>query len=489
MTMRRGGWRVNKNSVFVQRCHVMRGRSMVVGAGGSSLGYDDGGSGGEDDDDMETTMTTPPRANSPVVDIHTKSDYVEYCNGMFGMQGLVDFGLVNVADEDVEDGLPVVRLRHPKGSSVDVCLHGAAVTSWKRRDGSDMLYVKMSNRFDGEEPVRGGITLAWPQLGSGVLPHGNGILQHMHWSVVKTTAWEDAEDPRPSVSLYTDIEDVANSGLDYDHPFEVLLTITLGLDGEDVEKRKREKLAAEEREEAAKAAEKAEADEKAKKKSASNRSTSDSDLDEMMQQRQQQEEEEPTYELVYQVRVLNKSTDAALSFTTGVTAHLATENIKENKEVVKVQGLLGKYVLDYGDDPMRPSLSIENNDSVRFDPESGENMEKLYVDCPKDGEVLFCPGTQRHFDVRNMEGFKDILVTHPAGTDPLESCRFVGVSAARKARPVQLEPGAAWDAEMKISAFDRYWNISPYEMDTAPSGIPAPPREEALPPRPAAETS
>ena len=111
----------------------------------------------------------------------TPASYVRHCNTEYGIDYLVDFGLLHSAlslssnttssanaemavvdiadhhtslvnmtyDEELllrvaaqstshphfqDEGLPVARLRHPQGASVDICLHGAAVTSWKRPD-------------------------------------------------------------------------------------------------------------------------------------------------------------------------------------------------------------------------------------------------------------------------------------------------------------------------------------------------------------------
>ena len=127
-------------------------------------------------------------------------------------------------------GLPVARLRHPLGSSVDICLHGAAITSWKRPDGSEILQLDPSNKYNGIDPISGGLTTAWPQLGAGSLPLNNGVLQYLHWSVLETSCWDIEEDPRPSITLYADSEDVRMSGVreEFGWPFEAMLTVTLG---------------------------------------------------------------------------------------------------------------------------------------------------------------------------------------------------------------------------------------------------------------------
>ena len=433
------------------------------------------------------------------------SDYVVHCNREYGIPYLVDFGLlhdsnavdisdatvpVNMTyDEDLlsamhagsgdgnnrrmylDDGLPVARLRHPQGSSVDICLHGAVVTSWKRPDGSEMLALDPSNKYDGQEPIVGGLGAAWPQLGAGALPCTNGVLQYVHWSVMESSCWDIEDDPRPSITLYADSEDVAMSKIagEFSHPFEAMLTVTLGLNEEDEQKRHSH---AEEKLEAMKRAEE-DGDGDDNSSSSVREQKNDANVLEGLY------ENDPTFELTYQLTVMNKSTDDILTFTTGAMANLATEDLSEHFKSIKVNGLVGKYVLDYSADPMRPVLEIENDHFIKFDPSRKHMLDRLYVDCPKEGEVLFCPGTQHHFDIRNEKGFSDILL--------YQDHSRITIAAARKAKPVRLQPGQVWEGQVTFKAFDRYWNITQFEMDTDAQGIPVPPRSEALPPRRAEE--
>jgi hypothetical protein len=103
------------------------------------------------------------------------------------------------------------------------------------------------------------------------------------------------------------------------------------------------------------------------------------------------------------------------------------------------------------------------------------NTSRLYVDCPKEGDVLFCPGSQHHFDVRNQHGFSDVLLETRGNRR-----NSVAVAAARKAKPVRLQPGDVWHGEATFTAFDRYWPITAFEMEHDQTNIPVPAREEAL---------
>lgn len=464
-----------KKMIFTNDCRVCRndGWTRAAATTGAALSSGDG-------------LQTSGQESDPGV--YNGQTYVDHCNREYGISDMVEFGLMSMASGDgpvsqnspqQQQGLPMVRLRHPQGSSVDVCLHGASITRWETSHGANMLYVKSSNRFDGEEPIKGGITWAWPQLGYGKLPCSNGVLQYLHWSVVETSAWKGTDDPRPSITLYADVEDVSMSPVSdsFSHPFEVLATITLAIDEEDAKRREDEAISQrieEERMEAENAQENAK-NKKSRKKDVDYSSSSEDDEEE-------ERKEEPVFELICELTVLNKSEEKDLTFTAGVLANFATESLLEYPETVKINGLIGKYVLDYSKDPMRPALTIENDHFVKFDAKKKENVEKLYVDCPKEGEVLFCPGVQRHYDVKNVGGFKDILVQHSVGSEPEESRNFVSIAAARKARPVRLKPGDVWSSQAKFIAYDRYWDISELEMEEHASGIPVPARERALPP-------
>lgn len=64
-------------------------------------------------------------------------------------------------------GQPYVTARHHSGSSVDVYLFGATVTSFRTAAGREMLMVSEGAKFDGATPIRGGVPLVFPQFGEG----------------------------------------------------------------------------------------------------------------------------------------------------------------------------------------------------------------------------------------------------------------------------------------------------------------------------------
>lgn len=294
----------------------------------------------------------------------------------------------------------------------------------------------------------------------------------MHWSVVETTAWEGAEDPCPTVSFFVDSS--AEGAEQWPHSFEAVFSVSLHAPLP--EKHPSADLKALER--------------------ALEDLSDDGKLVGTVRDKEEEEEQEaeavaapvrkgpevaPPSVLRCTLQIHNSGTDE-FKFTAGLLTHLAAEDIRENKKFVKVLGLGGKYALDYAADPMRPQLFIEKGDFVFFDPDSGKNMDKLYVDCDHEGHVMYCPGTQTHVEITHPRGFTDLEVLHPAAAAPDVARRCVCLGSARKARPVTLAPGAEWCGESVLTAHNKYWELPPFEK-ADPTTIPVPKREEALPPR------
>lgn len=403
----------------------------------------------------------------------TQLSYIEHCQENYTLPGLVEFS-------EGPGSQLFVTLHHPSGTQAQVCMHGATVTSWRRADGSEMLYLRPDTPFNGTEPIGGGISIAWPQLGPGELPL-HGILRNVHWSVLETSAYDDPEDPQPSVTFHAESADYEGGQSTWGHRFEALYTVTL--EGPEPPMPSPRELA------------------EMEDRYIENGCVMP--LDDLKTETPEGEGEReggagapvdltpdsdgsfkvvaPPSLLRCTLQVVNTG-DEPLPFTTGLLTHFATEDLRASKKFCKVLGLGGKYVLDYSTDPMRPSLSIEQQDFVFFEPDSGVNVDRLYVDCEADGEVLFCPGSQHHFDVRNKEGFADIEVIHAAGSAPQVARECVVVAPARKSRPVRLAPGTEWKGEVLITAYNEYWDLPDFEKHD-PSTVPVPPKSEALPPR------
>lgn len=81
--------------------------------------------------------------------------------------------------------MDVIRLTHPSGSTAEVHLHGAHVTSWIPAGGGEALFLSRASRFEPGTAIRGGVPVIFPQFAdTGPLPkHG----------FARTETWERVE--------------------------------------------------------------------------------------------------------------------------------------------------------------------------------------------------------------------------------------------------------------------------------------------------------
>src|SRR5881396_33133 len=97
-----------------------------------------------------------------------------------------------------KNGMPTVLLSHPSGSSADVYLNGAHVTSWIPAGGREVLFMGKTATFSPGDPIRGGIPVVWPQFANlGGLPQ-HGFARKTEWQIAETT---DSSDDPSSVKL------------------------------------------------------------------------------------------------------------------------------------------------------------------------------------------------------------------------------------------------------------------------------------------------
>lgn len=141
------------------------------------------------------------------------------------------------------NGMPRVVLSHPSGSSAEIYLNGAHVTSWKPAGGAERLFLSEAATFQEGKAIRGGIPVVFPQFAdSGPLPK-HGWLRTSTWSVdssdAATSSIIDAAEQlgvRPltsSVRLFT--EDDHKSRALWPHGYRAGLTVTLDSDSLEVE--------------------------------------------------------------------------------------------------------------------------------------------------------------------------------------------------------------------------------------------------------------
>ena len=125
-------------------------------------------------------------------------------------------------------GLPALRLQTADGASAIVMLHGGHLVSWTTSGGQERLYLSDRARFDGQQAIRGGVPVIFPQFDRvgpdpGVPRHG--FARTRPWSLAGT-----AQPPTGSSAMLRLASD-ATSRLAWPHDFELDLTVTLGSHG------------------------------------------------------------------------------------------------------------------------------------------------------------------------------------------------------------------------------------------------------------------
>lgn len=75
------------------------------------------------------------------------------------------FGIPDMAEViEGNGGLPKVRITSPAGVG-EMYLHGAHVTSWKPRDGEEVLFVSSQSHWEHGRAIRGGVPVCFPWFG------------------------------------------------------------------------------------------------------------------------------------------------------------------------------------------------------------------------------------------------------------------------------------------------------------------------------------
>ena len=126
---------------------------------------------------------------------------------------------MSVRRETGRDGLPRLEFDHPSGSTAELYLHGAHVTSWVPSGGSEGLFVSRAATFRPGTSIRGGIPVIFPQFaGLGPLPkHGFARVQQWEWS------GPEGGQSRATLRL----RDSEESRLLWQHRFLALLSVEL----------------------------------------------------------------------------------------------------------------------------------------------------------------------------------------------------------------------------------------------------------------------
>ena len=103
-----------------------------------------------------------------------------------------------------KNGMPTVLLSHPSGSSADIYLNGAHVTSWIPAGGKEVLFMGKTATFAPGDPIRGGIPVVWPQFANlGGLPQ-HGFARKSEWELIDTPDGENDEQSSVKLQLKDD---------------------------------------------------------------------------------------------------------------------------------------------------------------------------------------------------------------------------------------------------------------------------------------------
>lgn len=125
-----------------------------------------------------------------------------------------------------------VLLKHSSGSSAEIYLHGATVTSWKTSDGTEQLFLSSKALLDGSKAIRGGIPIVFPQfgLGSALPKQQHGFARVTRWKWLEN--FNNSEDPKWAVTAF---ELVATEKIKQSWPYDFKLTYVVKLNDYQIE--------------------------------------------------------------------------------------------------------------------------------------------------------------------------------------------------------------------------------------------------------------
>ncbi|MHB1458442.1 MAG: D-hexose-6-phosphate mutarotase [Armatimonadota bacterium] len=131
-------------------------------------------------------------------------------------------GLVSLV-EDI-DGMPKIVLTHRSGSSAEIFIQGAHITSWKDHRGEEQLFLSRMSDFKPGSPIRGGIPVVFPQFGDGPLPK-HGFARVMDWHLSGSSVASGGD-----VSVTLSLSDTEETHKIWDYRFSPDMVVTLGVD-------------------------------------------------------------------------------------------------------------------------------------------------------------------------------------------------------------------------------------------------------------------
>ncbi|KKW68925.1 hypothetical protein AAV94_02730 [Lampropedia cohaerens] len=120
-------------------------------------------------------------------------------------------------------GLPALTLVGPAGDRATVLMHGGQLVSWRTGDGAEHLYLSSRAQLDGQNAVRGGVPVCFPQFSQrGPLMH-HGFARNLPWRL-KAHVLADSQ------QLVLQLADGPVSRAFWPHAFDLELTVQLAPD-------------------------------------------------------------------------------------------------------------------------------------------------------------------------------------------------------------------------------------------------------------------
>jgi glucose-6-phosphate 1-epimerase len=118
--------------------------------------------------------------------------------------------------------MSTVLLSHSSGSSADIYLNGAQVTSWIPAGGKEVLFMGKTAAFAPGDPIRGGIPVVFPQFANtGPLPQ-HGFARKSEWRVV-----DDGGAEEESSSVRLELTDDHRTRELWPHHFRAEIAVTI----------------------------------------------------------------------------------------------------------------------------------------------------------------------------------------------------------------------------------------------------------------------
>ncbi|KAM5578438.1 hypothetical protein ABKV19_008646 [Rosa sericea] len=129
------------------------------------------------------------------------------------------------------NGLKKVVLKELRGSSAEVYLYGAQVSSWKNEHGEELLFMSSKATFKSPKAIRGGIPICFPQFGNLGSLEQHGFARNRFWSI--------DQDPPPHPTnrgnkAFIDLilKPSEEDSKIWPHKYEFRLRVTLGPGGD-----------------------------------------------------------------------------------------------------------------------------------------------------------------------------------------------------------------------------------------------------------------